>query len=286
MIYRKKESEKEGEGKLAPWQASVFKWSYPDAVWDPSDADGAFETVKRHFEDGEASREIGGEWRMEGPGNIGGRMNVIKVDPNDPDRLFAGNACGEYFFKSEDAGNTWVPLTDDFAWMAIGSIDFHPNDAGTLYVGMGDPQISSHPRIGDGVWKSTDNGQTWEHLGLDSARIISDLIVLDDAPNVIMAATMGNPAIPEYERGLYRSNDGGDSWSQVLLPSDSAGVNDIAYDPDSDVMIAAGWNRLRNSIESVVTGNASLNFTEALTRVLAGRQFKIRGVTKTDLELG
>lgn len=252
----KEENEKEGEGKMAPWQASVYKWSYPDAVWNPADADGALETVKRHFEDEFTGRAIGGEWRMEGPGNIGGRMNVIKIDPNDSNRIFAGNACGGLFI-SEDAGNSWNPVTDDFAWMAIGSIDFHPVDAGTVYVGMGDPQISSHPRIGDGVWKTTDNGTTWEHLGLDSARIVSDLIVLDDAPNVIMAATMGNPAVPGPERGLYRSDNGGETWSQVLLPSDSAGVNDIAYDPESNVMIAAGWNRLRNSVESIVTGPES-----------------------------
>ena len=62
----KEEDEKEGEGKMAPWQASVYKWSYPDAVWNPADADGALETVKRHFEDDFTGREIGGEWRMEG----------------------------------------------------------------------------------------------------------------------------------------------------------------------------------------------------------------------------
>lgn len=250
------EKEKEGEGKIAPWQASIHKWSYPDAVWDPIDADHALETVKRHFEDEIGGRNIGGDWRLEGPGNIGGRINVIKMDPNDSNTLYAGNTCGGLFI-STDNGTSWEPATDDFAWMSIGSIDFHPTDAGTLYVGMGDPQISSHPRLGDGVWKSTDSGVTWEHLGLDSARIISDLLVLDDAPDVIMAAAMGNPAISGPDRGLYRSANGGATWDQVLLPSDSAGVNDIAYDPDTDVMIAAGWNRLRNSIESVVTGSES-----------------------------
>ena len=81
-------------------------------------------------------------------------------------------------FGTNDGGENWSSLTDDFAWMAMGTIAFHPVQEGTVYIGSGDPQISSHPRLGDGVHKSTDGGVSWTHLGLDSARIVSKLLIL------------------------------------------------------------------------------------------------------------
>ena len=252
--------EKSAYSKLLPWEAASFKWSYPGSDWSVYDADAALETVRRHFEDTEVeggTRSIGGTWRMEGPQNIGGRINALKADPFNPDRIFAGSAAGGLFI-TEDGGENWISATDDFAWMAMGSIEFHPSVEGTVYIGTGDPQISSHPRIGNGVWKSTDYGQNWEHLGLDSARIISQLMVLENNPSIVMAATMGNPAVSGPDRGLYRSVNSGESWTQVLLPSDSAGVNDIAYAPSTGIMIASGWNRLRNSTRSLVFGSESI----------------------------
>lgn len=245
--------------KFQPWEAAVHKWSYPDEVWDASEASEALDLVRKQFEDREAEgvpRYIGGDWRMEGPENIGGRFNAIAVDPFNDLNMLAG-ACVGGLFRTTDGGANWDPVTDDFAWMAMGSIEYHPTEEGTVYLGTGDPQISSHPRLGSGVWRSTDGGGNWEHLGLDSARIVSKVLVLEDAPEIVMAATMGNPAISGPDRGLYRSADAGESWEQVLLPSDSAGVNDLAYDAETGIMVAAGWNRLRNSTYSLVTGPES-----------------------------
>ena len=245
--------------KLKPWESASFKWSYPDATWDANAADKALGYVIKHFEnieDAGITRGIGGDWRMEGPGNIGGRFNTVAVDPFNVDRIFAG-ACAGGLFITEDGGENWEPATDDFAWMAMGSIAFHPTQQGTVYLGTGDPQISGHPRIGNGVWRSLDYGETWMQMGLDSARIVSNLLILEDEPEIIMAATMGNPAVSGPDRGLYRSTNSGTTWTQVLLPSDSAGINDLAYDPETGIMIASGWNRLRNSFNSLVTGPES-----------------------------
>jgi photosystem II stability/assembly factor-like uncharacterized protein len=255
-------TEKDPFKKFQPWESASFKWSYPDATWDVYEADEALELVRKHFEDLEEDgvpRYIGGDWRLEGPENIGGRINALQADPFNPDRIFAGSSAGG-LFVTEDGGGSWNPSTDDFAWMAMGSIAFHPTQEGTVYLGTGDPQISSHPRLGNGVWKSTDAGENWTHLGLDSARIVSKLLVLEDAPEIVVAATMGNPAVNGPDRGLYRSTNSGSSWTQVLLPSDSAGVNDVAYDPDTGIMVAAGWNRLRNSTNSLVVGADSKLF--------------------------
>ena len=251
--------------KFKPWESASFKWSYPDSDWDIRDADVALKNVRSHFEAIEAadfSRDIGGDWRMEGPQNIGGRLNVMKQDPFDANHILAGSSAGGLFGTS-DGGLNWSPLTDDFAWMAMGSIAFHPEEEGTIFLGTGDPQISSHPRIGNGVYRSTDGGNNWVHLGLDSARIVSQLLILDDAPEIVMAATMGNPGVKGPDRGLYRSTNSGATWDQVLLPSDSAGVNDIAYDSSTGIMIASGWNRLRNSTRSLVYGPESKLYRSA-----------------------
>ncbi len=245
--------------KLKPWEYATYRWSYPDEVWDAYEADEALDLVRKHFEDMEADgveRYIGGEWRLEGPSNIGGRFNTVAVDPFNSDVILAGSCAGG-LFKTDDGGENWWPVTDDFAWMAMGSIAFDQSQEGLVYLGTGDPQISSHPRLGSGVWKSTDSGDSWEHLGLDSARIVSKMLVLEDDPEILMAGTMGNPAIKGPDRGLYRSTDAGQTWNQVLLPSDSAGINDLAYDPETEIMIAAGWNRLRNSTNSLITGPES-----------------------------
>ena len=245
--------------KFKPWESASFKWSYPDATWDAHAADKALGYVIKHFEnieDAGITRGIGGDWRMEGPGNIGGRFNTVAVDPFNVDRIFAG-ACAGGLFISENGGENWESATEDFTWMAMGSIAFHPTQQGTVFLGTGDPQISGHPRIGNGVWRSLDYGETWMQMGLDSARIVSNLLILEDEPEIIMAATMGNPAVSGPDRGLYRSTNSGTTWTQVLLPSDSAGINDLAYDPETGIMIAAGWNRLRNSFNSLVTGPES-----------------------------
>ena len=259
LFYRLDNAGKDPFKKAKPWEAATFKWSYPNEVWDVHEADEALSLVQKHFEDLEEAgieRTIGGDWRLEGPANIGGRFNAIAVDPFDENNMLAGSCAGG-LFKTNDGGDNWNPVTDNMAWMAMGSIVYHPEEEGVVYLGTGDPQISSHPRLGSGVWRSTDGGDNWEHLGLDSTRIVSKLLILDDEPNIIMAGTMGNPAISGPDRGLYRSTDSGDSWTQVLLPSDSAGINDIAYDPSTGIMIATGWNRLRNSTYSLITGPES-----------------------------
>ena len=103
------ENAKDPFKKMKPWEAASFKWSYPDEVWDAFEADESLELVRKHFEDMEADgvpRYIGGDWRMEGPLNIGGRLNTIAVDPFNEDRIFAGSCAGGLFI-TEDGGETW-----------------------------------------------------------------------------------------------------------------------------------------------------------------------------------
>lgn len=240
--------------KTYPSLSDSWKWSYPDAQWDPAEASRSLEQVRRWRTQNAThhNRMSGGAWRLEGPTNIGGRFNFFRQHPTDVNRFFAGASSGGLWTDNGD-GN-WVPITDDLPHMAMGDLAFHPLDADRMYLATGDPQISSFPRIGGGVYHSSDGGNNWEGIGLDTLGVISRLLVLPDNPSTLFAGCMGNPAIPGPARGLFRSTNGGNDWGQVLLPDDSAGVTDIVYSEQAEVLIASAWQRTRNSTKSIVTG--------------------------------
>jgi hypothetical protein len=138
--------------------------------------------------------------------------------------------------------------------MSNGDLIFHAADANQLFLASGDPQISSFPRIGAGLFRSVNGGESWSSAGLDSMGIISKLLQTTDDPPALLAGTMGNPAIPGPQRGLFKSTNDGLDWEQVLLPSDSAGITDMIIDPNSGDVFASAWQRTRTSTESVVWG--------------------------------
>ena len=147
-------------------------------------------------------------WRLEGPQNIGGRINCIALNQQNQNSIYVGNAAGG-IFKTTNGGNDWVPISDDFDYLPIGAIAINPSDTNILYAGTGDPNISGLPHIGNGVYKSVDGGANWTHQGLSNQRIISRLLIDYDHPDTIYAATMGNPFERDSLRGLYKSVDGG-----------------------------------------------------------------------------
>ncbi len=197
------------------------------------------------------------EWTVQGPGNLGGRVNTIAVHPDNEDIIYAGFSLGG-IYKTVNGGVTWSPIFDDQIFSAIGDISIDPNDSNTIYVGTGDPNISGFPSIGDGVYKSEDAGETWTHIGLTEQRIISEIIVDPSNSDRIFAATMGLPFERNTDRGLYRSEDKGESWEQILFLSDSTGVTDIVINPaNPNIIYAAGWDRIRNNTESIISGTGS-----------------------------
>ncbi|MEO0580596.1 MAG: PKD domain-containing protein [Bacteroidota bacterium] len=225
-----------------------------------------------------------GSWLTEGPGNIGGRINVVAIHPTQPDTIYVGSAAGG-IHKTTDGGATWTPIFDDFAFLAISEITLDPNDPETIYVGTGDHNISGYPFIGDGVYKSTNGGQTWTFKGLKDASIISRIEIDPNNSNIIYAAAMGLPFVRSNDRGLYKSLNGGDTWSQILFASDQAGAIDLALDPvNSGNLLVATWDRIRNNQESVGVGpnskiwrstNGGSTFTNPSTGLPAGQQSRI-----------
>lgn len=194
------------------------------------------------------------DWRLEGPTNIGGRMNTVAIHPTQPDIMLAGSAKGG-IFKTTNGGKDWSPVFDDFAQLSIGKIVYDPNDSNILYAGTGDPNISGFPAVGNGLYKSEDGGDTWKRIGLTFKHIISDIYVAPQNSDLIYVASMGLPYKRDNSRGLYKSTNGGQTWRQVLFVSESAGIIDFDVDPKNpNTIYAAAWNRIRNNTESLTKG--------------------------------
>jgi photosystem II stability/assembly factor-like uncharacterized protein len=239
----------------AEWLFTLREW--PDFRTDISTYTAAMRVA--HLADlaAKSRDEIKGfsaPWKLEGPGNIGARINTIAVHPSDPNIIYIGYSHGGVW-KSEDGGQNWKSVFDDQSFLSIGDITFDPGHPSVVYVGTGDPNISGYPFIGDGLWRSVDGGETWEHLGLEAQRIVSKIIVHPMLASRIFVATMGLPFERNNDRGLYKSTNLGSSWQQKLFINNESGVIDLVMSPiDPNILYAAVWDRIRNNQESIVSG--------------------------------
>jgi len=227
------------------------------------DGSFAFEAYENGLKSAKETAQVrtidgfGEDWVTQGPGNIGARANIVTVNPNDNNIIYAGFSGGGVF-KTIDGGATWNPIFDDQVFLAIGEITLDPIDPNIVYVGTGDVNINGYTFLGDGLYRSMNGGDTWTNLGLTDQRIISKIIIDPVNTNNIFAATMGQPFVRDNNRGLYRSTDNGSTWEQVLFLTDSTGIIDMVMNPDDPQMIyAVGWDRIRNNVESIITGSGA-----------------------------
>jgi photosystem II stability/assembly factor-like uncharacterized protein len=194
------------------------------------------------------------EWTVQGPNNLGARVNTIAIHPTNEEIIYIGFSHGGVW-RTTDGGQNWKPIFDDQLFPSISDITLDPADPSIVYVGTGDLNIPHNAFIGDGIYKSTDGGDTWEHLGLTEQRIISKIIVDPLNSDIIYAATMGIPMEFNQDRGLYKSIDGGQNWEQILFVSEQAGIIDMVMDPfDNQTIYASGWDRHRTNKLSIVKG--------------------------------
>ncbi|MDH5760787.1 MAG: glycosyl hydrolase [Gemmatimonadota bacterium] len=174
----------------------------------------------------------------------GGRVTTVTGVPGETFTFYMG-ATGGGVWKTTDAGTSWYNISDGyFNTTGIGSIAVAPSDHNVVYVGTGEGPVrgvkTSH---GDGVYKSTDAGATWEHVGLEATRHISRILVHPRNPDRVYVAAQGNPWGPNDERGVYRSDDGGRSWRMVLHVNEDSGIADLSVDAHNpDVMMATSWD--------------------------------------------
>ena len=186
------------------------------------------------------------EYRLVGPFR-GGRVGAVAGDPSDP-RIFYFGSTGGGVWKTTDGGVYWQNVSDGFFQRAsVGALALAAADPNVLYAGMGESCIRGNVSHGDGVYRSTDGGKTWSHIGLTDSRHISRIRVHPRDPNLVYVAALGHAHGPNAERGIYRSKDGGQTWEHVLFRSQDAGANDLSMDPHNPrVLYASFWEARRS----------------------------------------
>ncbi|MBL0172235.1 MAG: glycosyl hydrolase [Gemmatimonadaceae bacterium] len=185
-------------------------------------------------------------WRLVGPFR-GGRVDAVAGDPTKPLVFYMGSVNGGVW-KTANAGMTWDNITDGKSDISsVGAITVAPSDPNVVYVGTGESQLREDLTYGSGVYRSTDAGQTWQHLGLVETHQITAIRVHPNNPDIAYVAAIGHAFGPNPERGVFRTMDGGKSWKKILFINDSTGATDLSIDPTNPrIMFAAMWKFQRS----------------------------------------
>jgi len=210
-----------------PLQAGAMRGAVPAGVAAYPSVDASFLTAL--------------EWRSVGPFR-GGRAPAVAGDPDDPLVFYMGTAHGGVW-KTTDAGGHWRNVSDRFFTVApVGAIDVSHSNPKVVYVGMGEAIAYQHSTPGDGVWKSTDGGETWTHMGLEKTRHIAKIRIHPTNPDLVYVAAKGDIYGTNPERGVFRTKDGGKTWERVLYKSERAGATDLSMDPSNPNVLFASLN--------------------------------------------
>src|SRR2546425_2015459 len=183
------------------------------------------------------------QWREVGPYR-GGRADAVDGIANQPDVYYFGSSGGGVW-KTADGGQTWKPVSDGFFGGSIGAVAIAPSDPSVVYAGTGEETVRGNVSPGAGMWKSTDAGKTWTHIGLDDSQHIGRIRVHPNNPDLVYVAAMGHAFGPSDMRGVYRSRDGGKTWDRILFVSRDAGAVDLAMDPSNPRIVYASTWRFR-----------------------------------------
>ncbi|HXU99047.1 MAG TPA: hypothetical protein VG166_00935 [Caulobacteraceae bacterium] len=183
-------------------------------------------------------------WRSIGPFR-GGRVLAVEGDPRDARRFYFGAVNGEVW-RTDDTGRTWTPIFDAAPVGSIGALAVAPSAPKVIYVGTGEADMRSDIAQGVGMFKTTDGGATWIGIGLADTQQIGKILVDPRDPNTVLVAALGHPYGPNAERGVFRSTDGGRTWTKTLFKDADTGAIDMAFQPDDpDVVYAALWQTRR-----------------------------------------
>jgi len=184
------------------------------------------------------------KWRSIGPANMGGRVTAIEGVAGDPYTFYVGGADGG-IFKTTNGGTTFKPIFDNQAVLSIGAITVAPSDPNVIWVGTGEGDPRNTASFGDGVYRSTDAGDTWKHLGLNETERIKRIKVDPRDPDVAYVAALGRAWGPNEERGVFKTTDGGKTWTKALFVDKDSGCSDIDLDPQNPRIVYAGMYTFR-----------------------------------------
>ncbi|MBI4539124.1 MAG: hypothetical protein HY704_06390 [Gemmatimonadetes bacterium] len=190
--------------------------------------------------DGLSFREIG-------PAVAGGRIHDIEALPGDPATIYVASASGG-LWKTTNKGTTWTPIFENRPVSTFGDIAIAPSNSDVIWAGTGEQNNRQSTSWGYGVYRSTDGGRTWTHLGLEDTRHIGKVEVHPQNPDIAYVAALGNLWAPSAERGVFRTTDGGRAWEKVLFVDTLTGVVDLVMDPsDPNTLYAAAYQRMRRA---------------------------------------
>jgi len=191
-----------------------------------------------------------------GPTIFNGRVTDLEVNPDDPTEFYVAYATGG-LWHTKNNGLTFTPLFQNESVITIGDIAVHWT-SGTIYLGSGEQNSSRSSYAGNGVYKSTDKGKTWSHLGLEETHHISKIVLHPSDPGTVWVAAMGHLYSSNPERGVFMTTDGGQTWSRTLFVNDDTGASDIIIHPDNpSVLYAAAWQRSRKAWNFKESGSGS-----------------------------
>ena len=184
------------------------------------------------------------QWRSVGPFR-GGRVLAVTGAPDDPKRFYFGAVNGGVW-RTDDVGRTWAPIFDQVNVGSIGAITVAPSSPKTIYVGTGEADMRSDIAQGIGMFRSTDGGANWHAIGLSDTQQIAQILVDPRNSNVVLVAALGHPYGPNEQRGVFRSTNGGKTWTKTLYKDADTGAIDLTFEPGNpNVVYAALWQTRR-----------------------------------------
>ena len=208
--------------------------SAPFLAATPATAQTTLETAISHL-----------QYREIGPALMGGRIADLAVVESKPQVFYIATGTGGVW-KTENHGTSWTPLFDDQPTSSIGDVTLDQSNPNLVWVGTGEPQNRQSSGWGNGVYKSTDAGNTWRHMGLDATKHIGRILIHPRDPDIVYVAAVGDLWGPNEERGVFRTHDGGETWEAVLQIDEHTGAIDLAMDPgDPNTIFAAMYQRQR-----------------------------------------
>ncbi len=197
------------------------------------------------------------EWKPIGPRNIGGRITALAVHPFDPNIIYLGAAAGGVFV-STNGGVNWTPIFDEQPSLSIGALAIDQNNPDVVYVGTGEANSSGDSYAGDGIYKSSDGGLTWQNMGLVESDHIGRIAIHPNNSDIIYVAACGRLFSTNEERGIYKTSDGGQTWERSLFLTDSTAAIDVVINPQNpDTVYSAMWERRRSPSHRNVGGFSS-----------------------------
>ena len=250
--FQREPQEREAELQSMPGDWFFRQRAYPQGYIDPELRKASLmqaEQLKAQM-----NLHLSPTWQFRGPTNVGGRITTMAISQQNPNILYIGAADGGVF-KSTNAGVNWIPLTDDQRSLSMGAIAVDPTNDNILYAGTGEANSSGDSYDGFGVMKTTNGGTTWFSTGLEETRHIGKIVIDPTNTQVVYVAGMGNLFTGNSGRGVYKTTDGGSSWTQVLFVNDTTGVVDIDINTQNpNILMAASWQRRRGPEGRIYVG--------------------------------